>query len=217
MTRKSSRETSGFTLIELLVVIGIISVVMAIGTSTFYSVMAAWNERQAIAELDAQADIALESIGRDIADALSHEVAGTTILGESSSVKDSRSYPAAEHPDDVLVVPIRAIDPNRPLAVPANVGYRVERSNVASGVLIRSVGPLGAEFPTTNRIELIPNAYVLGFSVEFLGSDAGALWASEWSGPRLPVAIRVSLALEDVDRPNQFQIARQAVFPVRVQ
>ena len=215
MSERRPRESSGFTLLELLVVITIIGIVMAIGTSTFYGVMAAWNERRTVAELDAQADAVLESIRRDIADTLAYDVAAVPIHGDTATIEDTRTYPHAQHPDDTLLVPIRAVDPNRPLAVPANVGYRVERA-ADGGILMRTVGPLGGGFPTTNRSERMPPARVLGFSVEYLSTEPGALWTDAWSRGEMPAAIRVSLAIEDVDRPDQFQVARQMVFPVHV-
>jgi prepilin-type N-terminal cleavage/methylation domain-containing protein len=209
------RSRAGFTLLELLVVTGIIGLVMAIGTSTLYGVMAAWNERQAIAELDAKADLALESIRRDVVETLSFEVSGAPVLGKTRTVEDSRTYPPARHRDDELVVPIRAMDPNRPLSVPANVGYRVERST-GTGMLVRTVGPLSKGFPETNRLEVIPDARVLGFAVQYLAPGPGAVWVDDWNQQGLPAAVRVSLSIEDPDRPAQYQASRQAVFPVNV-
>lgn len=206
---------AGFTLIELLLVVSILGIVMAIGSQTFVSVTSAWNERRTVAELDAQADLVLESIRRDVVDALSADVSGVAIQGHSRTVADQRTYPMAQHPDDELLIPVRAIDPNRSLAVPANVGYRVER-NGATGTLVRTVGALGPDFPATNRLDLIPNARVLGFSVEFLAPGAGPLWVDSWTGPGMPAAVRVSLALEDIDRPNEYQSTRQLVIPVHV-
>jgi prepilin-type N-terminal cleavage/methylation domain-containing protein len=205
---------SGFTLLELLIVVSISGLVMAIGSSTFVAVADAWNERKTVAELDAQADLALESIRRDVTDALSAEISGWTVRGSSNTVSDTRTYPPAQHEDDDLLIPIRAIDPNRTLAVPANVGYRVER-NGETGVLVRTIGPLGEEFPTTNRTELMTNVRVEGFSVEFLSPDPGSFWVDEWSDSRPPAAVRVSVSVEDADRPNEFQITRQLVAAVR--
>jgi hypothetical protein len=51
--------------------------------------------------------------------------------------------------------------------------------------------------------------------VEYLGGDANAAWSEAWAGPGLPRAVRVSIALEDPVRP-EFQVARKAVFPIRV-
>lgn len=215
MTRPRISSPRGLTLLELLIVVTIFGAVMAIGSSTFVSVTAAWNERKTVAELDAQADLALESIRRDVTDALSADVAGVAIRGTTRTVSDSRSYPAAQHADDDLLIPIRAVDPNRALAVPASVGYRVERSG-ATGILVRTVGPLGTEFPNTNRIEAMPNVRVLGFSVEFLTPGPGQLWVDSWTEASMPAAIRVSLAVEDIDRPDQFQASRQIVIPVHV-
>ena len=215
MTPRFRHCAAGFTLLELLVVVSIVGIVTAIGTSTFYGVMAAWNERRSIAELDAQADAALDSIRQDLAETLSYEVSGRSISGESRTVEDTRTFPPALHQDDQLLIPVRAIDPNRPLAVPANVGYRVERTG-DSGILVRTIGSLGDGFPDTNRMELMPQARVLGFSVEFLATDSDALWMPAWSEQELPAAIRVSLSIEDIDRPAQFQVARQMVYPVRV-
>ncbi len=213
MTARRSR--AGFTLIELLVVTSIIGLVMAVGTSTLYGVIAAWNERQAVAELDAKADLALESIRRDIADTLSFDVSGIAIEGATRSVQDSRTYPPAQHRDDQLAVPIRAMDPNRPLAVPAKVGYHVERAG-GVGVLVRTVGTLSGGFPETNRIEVIPNARVMGFAVQYLAPGPGAVWVDEWNQPGQPAAVGVSLSIEDPDRPAQFQVSRQIVVPVHV-
>jgi prepilin-type N-terminal cleavage/methylation domain-containing protein len=215
MSARRRRATGGFTLIEILVVIGIFGVVTAIGTSTFVSVTSAWNERKVIAELDAQAQLAIESIRQDVAAALSHEVAGVSLRGGDGEVQDGRTYPAAVHPDDDLSIPVQAVDPNAPLAVPANVGYRIERSG-GTGVLVRTVGPLGAEFPTTNRLDLLPGAAVMGFSVEYLASGPGPIWVESWNGDGAPAAVRVSLSIQSLDRPNQFQVCRQAVIPVRV-
>jgi len=215
MTAARRGNRGGFTLLELVIVVSIFGVVMAIGSSTFVAVTSAWNERKTISELDAQADIALESIRRDIVDALSAEVSGTPIRGQSSTVSDSRSHPPAQYPDDSLVIPIRALDPNSSLAVPANAGYHVDRAG-ATGVLVRTVGPLGDTDPNTNRLEVMPGARVEGFNVEFLVPGRGGLWVDGWSESRMPAAVRISLSIEDLDRPTQFQSTRQIVIPVRV-
>jgi len=205
----------GFTLLELLVVVSIMGLVTAIGTQTFVGVTQAWNERKTLTELDAQADAVLDSIRRDVTDALSATVSGVSIQGTSNDVKDERTFPAALNANDSLMVPIRAVDANRAVAVPASVGYRVERTGEA-GVLVRTIGPLGKEFPSTNRTDLMPNARVMGFCVEFLATGSGAMWTRAWTRSEMPAAVRVSLSIEDVDRPDQFQSSRQIVIPVRV-
>ena len=216
MTSIPRDKRGGFTLLELIIVVAISGVVMAIGSSTFVAVASAWNESKTVTELDAQADLALETIRRDITDALSAEVSGVAIRGASKTVSDSRTYPAAQHADDSLMIPIRALDPSRELSVPASVGYRVDRGAGATGVLVRTVGPLGTANPQTNRLEVMPGAVVQGFNVEYLVPGGNGLWVDEWTEPRMPAAVRISLAIEDTDRPNQFQSSRQIVIPVRV-
>jgi len=214
MTQPTPRSHAGFTLIELLVVLTIIGVVMTIGTTTFVTITAAWHERRALTELDNQAQTVFDSIGQDIAATISFEVSGVGITGASREVKDDRTYPAATHADDEIALPVNNFDTARNQSAPGKVGYRVDRAAGTTGTIVRTFGPLTEAFPAGARLDLIP-ARVQGFSVEYLGTDENAAWSEVWSGPGLPRAVRVSIALEDPVRP-EFQVARKAVFPVRV-
>ncbi len=212
--KHATPKARGFTLIELLVVMTIIGVVMTIGTSTFVTVTAAWHERRALTELDNQVQTVFDSIGHDIAATISYDISGVGITGTSRDVKDDRTYPAATHPDDDFCLPVNDFDTARNQFTPSKVAYRVDRIGKPTGALVRTVGPLGGDYPAGARLELIP-ARVQGFSVEYLGADANAAWSDSWAGSGLPRAVRVSISLEDPVRP-EFQVARKAVFPVHV-
>jgi prepilin-type N-terminal cleavage/methylation domain-containing protein len=213
MTRTMRGRAAGFTLLEMLVVIMIMGAVMTMGTSTFVTVTTVWNERRAITELDNQAQAALESIRGDLASALSFEMSGVGLSGASREVKDDRTYPAGTHADDDLSFAVESDDGARGNARLAQVGYRVERTG-ATGTLVRTTGPMSGEFPAGGRLEVI-SARVQGFSVEYLGRSPDAAWSETWTGPGLPGAVRVSIALESNVRP-EFQTARKVVIPIHV-
>lgn len=207
----------GFTLLEMLVVISILGVVTALGASAFVSVTASWNAQKRITDLDAQAIQALDSIRADLTNTLSEELSAVGLRGLSRERRDESTFPAAVYPDDQLTFPIQSMDPTQSLAVPAKVGYRVDRSS-GQGILVRTLGPLDQGFPSSNTQQVIPRAYVLGFSLEYLTAHDGddGLWTPQWDQNRLPDAVRVTLVLQDPDRPEQIQITRTGVVPIRV-
>jgi hypothetical protein len=95
------------------------------------------------------------------------------------------------------------------------VGYRVERVSGA-GQLLRTIGPLSEEFPAGGRIDLMPRARVLGFSVEYLAADStSSVWTRSWDGKTTPEALRVSISVEAPVR-SEFQISRKLVIPIHV-
>ena len=204
----------GFTLLELLVVIAILSIVSGLGTSAFVSVSSAWNERKSITELDAQAQRAFESIRRDLSDTLSYELSGIAIRGERHDAVDVSTVPAAHNADDTIAIPVQGASAGRARQRAALIGYRIDQG-ATGGSLMRTVGDLEKEFPTIGRQEIIPGVHTIAFRVEYLSSDPGPLWVGGWPGPGHPGAVRISLTLEDLDRPD-FQISRKAVLRVHV-
>lgn len=208
------RRRAGFTLLELLVVLTILGVVSTLGTSAFVTVTSAWNERKALTELDAQAEEAFESIRRDLADTLSYELSGVAITGTSRDAVDTDTVPAAHNADDSVSIPVQGAAAGRTRQRAAMVAYSVDRG-AAEGSLIRTAGNLDDNFPTTGRQEVIPRARTVAFRAEYLSDDPDRLWESEWHGPGHPKALRISLTLEDPDRPD-IQISRKAVLRVHV-
>ena len=204
----------GFTLLEVLVVIAILGIVSGLGTSAFVTITSAWNERKSITQLDAQAQQAFESIRRDLSDALSYELSAMAIRGTRHDAVDTATVPAAHNADDIIAIPVQGASAGRARQRAALVGYRMDRGTGA-GTLVRTIGALEAEFPTTGRLEIIPGAHTVAFRLEYLSNDPGRLWVGDWQGAGHPGAVRVSLTLEDPDRPY-IQISRKAVLRVHV-
>ena len=208
------RRRAGFTLLEVLVVLTILGVVSTLGTSAFVTVTSAWNERKALAELDAQAEEAFDTIRRDLADALSYELSSVAITGRSRDAVDTDTVPAAHNADDSVSIPVQGAAAGRTRQEAAMVAYSVDRG-AAEGSLIRTAGSLDDNFPTTGRQEVIPRAHTVAFRAEYLSDDPDRLWETEWHGPGHPKALRISLTLEHPDRPD-LQISRKAVIRVHV-
>ena len=204
----------GFTLLEVLVVIAILGIVSGLGTSAFVTINSAWSERKSITELDAQAQQAFDSIRRDLSDALSYELSAMAIRGTRHDAIDTATVPAAHNADDIIAIPVQGASAGQARQRAALVGYRMDRG-AGNGSLVRTIGDLEAAFPTTGRLEIIPGAHTIAFRLEYLSNDPGRLWVGDWQGAGHPAAVRVSLTLEDPDRPD-IQISRKAVLRVHV-
>ena len=204
------RRRAGFTLLEILVVLTILGVVSTLGISAFVTRTSAWNELRARTELDAQAEEAFKAIRRDLADTLSYELSGVALTGTRDDAVDTDTFRPAHNADDSVSIPVQGAAAGRARQRATMVGYRA-----SEGSLIRSVGSLDEDFPTTGRQEVIPRARTVAFRAEYLSEAPNQLWETEWHGPGHPKAVRISLTLEDPDRPD-IQISRKAVLRVHV-
>jgi len=213
--RGSEGARRGFTLLEVLVVIVILSVVSGLGTSAFVTITSAWNDQQSMSQLNAMAEDVFSAIATDFSDTLSHDLSGVPISGASRDSVDTRTVPAAHNADDTLVIPIQGAAAGRTRERLATVGYRIDRS-AATMPLLRTLGELGDKTPGANGQSLVPGARTLAFRVEYLSEKPGRLWIQEWNGADHPRAVRVSITLQDLNRPD-LQLSRKSVMHIHVQ
>ena len=208
---KRARACLGFTLLELLVVIALMGVATSLGMVMFFKVGDTWRRIEIRAELDARANYAFEQMRKDLTEVVSAKVSGFSVRGVTQTTQDKRFFKIPlEH--DRIAIPVQLpAQPGR-AAVCANVGYHIERKDGAY-TLVRTTGPLGPEWPAANPLKVADG--VLAMRIEYLPEAHDAAWRTQWSKPTLPQAVCVSLTLMDPHRTYE-QIARKAVFPIRV-
>ena len=208
----------GFTLFELLVVISIMGVATTLGATMLSRVMDTWRRVSVRTELDAMAERVFEKMGKDFADVLSSDLSGVALGGITQTVRDHADFPGRALADDRIIIPIRTAPGLDRAEAGAMVMYKVERDN-GRDQLVLTIGDLVTDVPVPigGRIEMIPQARVLGLRFEYASKDG--VWQAPddeaGSFDDLPKAVRVSLALADRDFPNE-QVARSRVFPIHV-
>lgn len=194
------RSIRGFTLVEVIMVLAVMGVATSMGISIFYKAIDAWSVAQTKTNLDAKADRIFSSIRQDVA-----EVASANVTGASFRV--AKMPPMGDSGEsDALTVPVLSSANNKSLT---DVTYRrVHKESVS--FLARIVGDAKREPTENDKVE----DGVLAVRFEFL-PGGGDIWQADWTQPGLPAAVRVSLLLNDADRPY-VKVSRKAVFPVRV-
>ncbi|MFP6597157.1 MAG: type II secretion system protein [Candidatus Hydrogenedentota bacterium] len=214
MIRSGNRRRLGYSLLELLVSIGLMSVVMTLGVRSFAMLTSLWNETSALADLSDGAVQAFKQIEVDLADTLSAELSGVSIVGIDRVAENKRDFNSAGDADDSLIIPVQGILPGVSLYRSRSVQYHVDRDNGRSH-LKRSIGVLGDKNPSSNRTDVISRFDTLRFDVSFATGDAKEPWVDEWKSEALPRAVRVSLTLADPD--NIFrQVSRKKIFSMHV-
>jgi prepilin-type N-terminal cleavage/methylation domain-containing protein len=211
--RSARRVSAGFSLFEIIVAMGILSVVTTIGATAFIGMTGAWRDTRTLAEMDAAANTAFESIERDVLALLPPALSNTPLRGLESTAEDNR-FLQITLADDQLVLPVLMEDTNG-LGEPRSVMYRVLRGSDTDGNrLLRVVGPLGDEYPQSVSSDIISRFEVIALRFEFSDHGAGG-WATGWAGDTLPRAIRVSMTLKSRSQ-HHLQLSRKAVFTVPV-
>lgn len=204
---------SGFTLLEVIIVVGLLGMVMTLGLSIFVAVSSSWNERSVQQRLDEVATDIFESLDRDFSDALSAELSGEALVGEANSRRIPGSIPPASAADDTLTLLVQGTQSRDEWHHSSRVRYTIDRS-VAEPQLVRYDSPLNVDNP--NFVPLTPDSVAISaLRIQYASADT-AEWQDAWSQENHPAAVRVSLALRSVARPD-IQIARTRVFAVHVQ
>lgn len=201
-----SSTRRGFTLIEILVVLAVLGVVTAIGTRVFVELTGAWRQAAIRTDLNEQAQRAIDAIRRDVSQVLSPRLSGVG-LTNISAMEDQQRYGRVPLENDQLVLPIEFMTPDG--LARQSILYSIDRGGEVP-VLRRTVGA----FPTApGDFAEMGSAVaegVLSMRVEIV--VVGRAY-SDWRGRQTPEAVRVSIVVQDPDRPHE-QIARTAEFPV---
>ncbi|MDQ1257056.1 MAG: Type secretion system protein [Candidatus Hydrogenedentes bacterium] len=206
----------GFTLFELLLVIGLMGLATTLGGAILLEVMEAWDRVSVRTGLDAMAQTVFDRLDTDFGDMLSSDLTGVSLVVISRSLEDGNQPAGQVLPDDMLIVPVcTSTDPAGAVSG-TTVMYQIEREN-GRDLLVQTTGDLQTDIPIGGRVELIPRADVLSMRVEY--ADKNGVWL-EANGEEgwfkgLPRAVRISLTLADLDRPDE-QISRSKVFPIHV-
>jgi prepilin-type N-terminal cleavage/methylation domain-containing protein len=209
------KRTAGYTLLELLVVIAIIGVVSGIGVTAFHGIGDRWGDLKARTDLDRAAEQVFTAVRKDISDLISPKLASVPLVGLKKQNTLSLAGDTQQVRADQLTMPVTLPTPEG-LTASALVKYRVgppEENSVGWALMRESSNGLAMNAEFTNSLPVARG--VVAFAVEY---QHGGTWEPNWRNrDQLPDAIRVSITLVEPDNARGEQIARTAVFPIRVE
>ncbi|MBI1319119.1 MAG: prepilin-type N-terminal cleavage/methylation domain-containing protein [Candidatus Hydrogenedens sp.] len=207
MSRPSAAR--GFTLLELIVVLAVLSVVSTLGISAFVSVTSYYNTTARRMALDERARQVFESIQEDCAMMVPSGFAGCSVFSKRQ-MEETKRYGRVPLENDQMVLPIAFYNPVTEATNRASVLYAIDRSEAQPRLIRRLEGGFGN--PAPQGAEEIVAEGVLAMRIDYFD---GKRWLPEWTAAQHPDAIRVSLVLQDLDRPYE-QVARKCAFPIQV-
>ena len=199
----------GFSLVELLTVLAVLSIVTTIGVSGFMKMTSLWGNTTADMEANVLSVRIFETLRGDMERVVSAHRTGLSIQG-FDQLELEKMIARHKPEDDRVIIPV--LEDNvttgewRQLAVM----YHIDRS-VGVPTLMRTMGPNDGSVPAgaaTVVAERVP-----AMNITYLNADN--TWEDAWTQSELPQAIRVSLTLGMVNRPDK-TISREAVFPIHV-
>lgn len=202
------RKQHGFSLLELLTVLAVMSVVSTIGTMAFFRITDRWNETTIRYAMNTTAQHAFGQIRGDLGQTLSHSLSGIPLKGVRR-LEEEKRYGRVPLEDDVLTFPVSYVNPLNGTMQRRMLQYRIDRTGSVPA-LVRAEGPLDAATPE-NQVERIADG-VLAMRCSYYD---GENWQPAWTADALPHAVRVSLVLQDANRPYE-QIARVQTFALQV-
>ena len=197
------KRRAGFSLIEVITVLAVLSIATAIGVRGLYAVSDQWRALCVRNELNAKATAVFETMRHDFDRMLSFARAGVPLLGEDRDAPSSIA-------DDAIVFPIEHWNPALGRIERRNVQYCIDRGGAAPA-LVRTLGALGETPPS--GAHALAGAGVMAMRAEYFN---GRRWVRGWRRRNLPEAVRISLVMQDADRPWE-QIVRVTAFTVHVE
>lgn len=203
----------GFTLLELLLVISIMGVLTWIGTGTFVKITSHWREVKALVDLQIMIDTAFESIRADFSHIESSELSGQSLEGLrrelAGEAVDKERFNDRVLANDRITFSVQSQPINSDRLVTQRISYYIVREGSRHRLVRSTVDP--ATNRPTQEFSLIDGAQAVRLRFEYASNDGAEGWLDRWDRPSLPRAIRVSLMIEDPNRPDR-QLARKAVF-----
>jgi prepilin-type N-terminal cleavage/methylation domain-containing protein len=208
----------GYTLVELIIVLGLLAVIGTVSTRIYFDVTSEWVEQRRRADLNDRADDVFESLRKDLARMVApgltdHALEGERATYEARQGDEDRPYWNLPLADDRLGFPVRQGNRDAVEGVPVVAArYAVDRSARIPALFVRYAaygGPADAGAP--KRLA----EGVLQCRIEYLPEGGEAEWQPGWEALNPPVAVRMTLVLQDADNPAR-QTVRQAVLRVPV-
>ena len=200
----------GFSLIELIVVIGILSVVLSLGSTMFFDITNAGNHSARVLRVEEIANQAFSTLRRDFTQMLSSESAGSTISGEDRETQDDQLAWGMSLANDRVTLPVSTKNPRTNLVEEHSVLYRIGRDGSGSSRLERLQTPLN-EMNPDGPVQVVAGG-VTAMDLEY---HDGVSWRPSWDKRQAPEAVRISLTLMSENYPME-QISRKAAFTLHV-
>jgi len=190
-----SRGQGGFTLIEIMIALGLLGLMMALVTGSYYAGARAKRRMEGRQELLAMGRVALDNMIKEINGAYldENDISSTPFLGEHGG--------GFEHPDDTLTFVTTAFDP-RPLGGGGNVSeiaYRLYENPDIEGsyFLLRRADPFPDYDPDEGGVTYDVAEMVSGLRIRY--QDENGIWNDRWDAAvqrNLPRLVEITLHLE---------------------
>ncbi len=189
------RKASGFTLIEIMIALGLLGLMMALVTGSYYASARAKRRMESRLELLAMGRVALDTMIKEINGAYLNKsnISSTPFLGEHQG--------SFQHPEDSLTFVTASFDP-RSLGGGSNVSeitYRLaeNREIEDSYFLLRRADPFPDYDPDEGGVTYDVAELVSGMRIRY--QDENGIWSDRWDASvqdKLPRLVEITLHLK---------------------